>query len=59
MQCFYRGFGLQFQYMAKIVLEKVVKELKLIKLLLHLRIGGRGYPSTKLLCRRKSCYHGQ
>ena len=31
MQCFYRGFGLLFQYMAKIVLEKVVKELKLVK----------------------------
>ena len=31
MQCFYRGFGLLFQYMAKIALEKVVKELKLIK----------------------------
>ena len=30
MECFCRGFGLLFQYMAKIVLEKVVKELKLV-----------------------------
>ena len=31
MECFCRGFGLLFQYMSKIVLEKVVKELKLVK----------------------------
>ena len=31
MQCFRRRSGLLFQNLAKIVLEKVVKELKLVK----------------------------
>ena len=59
MECFCRGFGLLFQYMAKIVLEKVVKELKLVKLLLYVDIGSHGDHSTKLFDGRKPCYSGQ
>ena len=45
--------------MAKIYLEKVAKEVKLVKLLLHLGIGGRGNHSTKLFGGRKPSYGGQ
>ena len=37
MQCFCHRFGLLFQNMAKIVLEKVLKELKLVKIVITSR----------------------
>ena len=36
MQCFCRRFGLLFQNMAKVVLEEVVTELKLVKIVVIL-----------------------
>ena len=37
MQCFRRRFGLLLQNMAKIILEKVSKELKLVKIVVTSR----------------------
>ena len=59
MKCFCRRVGLLFQNMAKIVLEKVVKELKLVKAFVTIGIGGRGDRSTKLFGGHKPCYVGQ
>ena len=59
MPCFCRRFRLLFQNMAKIVLEKVAKELKYVKLLLQLGIGSLGDRYTKLFISHKPCYNGQ
>ena len=52
MQRFRRRSGLLFQNMTKIVLEKVVKELKL-------GIGGHGDRLTNIFGSHKPCYDGQ
>ena len=45
--------------MAKIALEKVVKKLKLVKVVVTFRFGGHGDRSTKLLGGHKACYDSQ
>ena len=45
--------------MTKIVLGKVVKELKLVTVVLHLGIGGHRDRLTKLFGGHKPCYDGQ
>ena len=46
------------QSMAKVLLEEVTKELKLVKLL-HLGFGGHNDRLTKLFGGDKRCYDGQ
>ena len=38
MQCFCRRFGLLFQIIAKVALEKVVTELKLVKIVVTMAV---------------------
>ena len=45
--------------MAKTVLEEVVKELKLVKVIVTSSIGGHGDQSTKLFGSQKPFYEGQ
>ena len=59
MQCFRHRFGLVFQNITKIVLEKVVKELKLVQVLVYLGVGGHGDRLMKLFGSCKTCYDGQ
>ena len=48
MQRFRHRFGLVFQNITNIVLEKVVKELKLVQVLVYLGVGGHGDRLMKL-----------
>ena len=60
MQRFCCSLGLLFQNMTEIVLEKIVKEVKLkLKLLLYLGIGSHGECSAKLFGSHKPYYDGQ
>ena len=45
--------------MGKIILEKVIRNLKLIKVVVISTIGGHGYHLTKLFSGHKPCYEGQ